>query len=47
MLCKRKGVAIDDAAFSSLEGQMPERLTPGAAETLAAPTRRSADAASQ
>jgi SpoVK/Ycf46/Vps4 family AAA+-type ATPase len=35
MLCKRKGIEIDETAFAELEARMPKRLTPGAAETLA------------
>jgi hypothetical protein len=35
MLCKRKGIEIDETSFAELEARMPKRLTPGAAETLA------------
>lgn len=35
MLCSKRGLAIDDSAFSSLESILPNLLTPGAAETLA------------
>jgi hypothetical protein len=35
MLCKKRGVAIPEEAFSSLQATMPLLLTPGAAETLA------------
>ena len=35
MLCKRRGVVIDESAFDSLKESMPLLLTPGAAEALA------------
>ena len=34
MLCFKRGLAIDESAFSSLELQIPNLLTPGAADTL-------------
>lgn len=34
MLCKKRGVALADTDFSSLQPLIPTLLTPGAAETL-------------
>jgi hypothetical protein len=39
-LCQRRGMALEDSDFASLEKLVPDWLTPGAAETLAVKTLR-------
>jgi len=41
MLCRKRGLEIDDSRFSQLEASIPSLLTPGAAETLAMKIYRS------